>query len=55
MNDQLEKMYSSFLGNTMPELWNSNSYPSMKSLGSWVRDLELRCEFVGVKKKIKII
>lgn len=48
MNDQLEKMYSAFLANVLPELWDAAAYPSLKSLGSWVRDLELRCEFIAV-------
>lgn len=48
MNDELEKMYSAFLANILPELWDNAAYPSLKSLGSWVRDLELRCEFIAV-------
>lgn len=46
MNDELEKMYSSFLGNTLPAHWANNAYPSLKTLGSWVKDLELRCDFI---------
>ena len=52
MNDQLEKMYTAFLGNVLPELWANNAYPSLKSLGSWVKDLELRCEFIGVSSSV---
>ena len=46
MNEQLEKMYSSFLNNQVPGLWSNASYPSLKTLGSWVKDLRLRCDFI---------
>lgn len=48
MNEQLEKMYTSFLNNQVPGLWSSASYPSLKTLGSWVKDLVLRCDFIQV-------
>ncbi|CAF0752073.1 unnamed protein product [Brachionus calyciflorus] len=46
MNEQLEKMYSSFLNNQVPAMWSNAAYPSMKTLGSWVKDLKLRCDFI---------
>ena len=48
MNDELEKMYSSFMNNLLPLKWANAAYPSMKTLGSWVKDLQLRCDFIGV-------
>ena len=33
----------------VPQMWHrTNVYPSLKSLGSWVRDLELRIDFIKV-------
>lgn len=29
-------------------MWSAKSYPSLKSLGSWVHDLELRLDFISV-------
>lgn len=49
MNEQLEKMYTSFLNNQVPGMWSNSSYPSMKTLGSWVKDLVLRCDFIQVR------
>jgi dynein heavy chain len=46
MNEQLEKMYNAFLNNQVPAMWSGVAYPSMKTLGSWVKDLELRVEFI---------
>jgi dynein heavy chain len=46
MNEQLEKMYNAFLNNQVPVMWANVAYPSLKTLGSWVKDLELRCEFI---------
>ncbi len=50
MNEQLEKMYSSFMNNHVPGMWSNAAYPSMKTLGSWVKDLQLRCDFIQVIK-----
>ena len=51
MNEQLEKMYTSFMNNHVPNLWSNNAYPSLKTLGSWVKDLELRCDFIQVTQR----
>jgi dynein heavy chain len=46
MDDLLEKMYTSFINNQVPGQWTSAAYPSLKTLGSWVKDLQLRCDFI---------
>jgi dynein heavy chain len=48
MNEQLERIYVSFLNNQVPHLWSDAAYPSLKTLGSWVKDLQLRCDFIEV-------
>ena len=48
MNEQLEKMYTSFMNNQVPTMWSNVAYPSMKTLGSWIKDLQLRCDFIDV-------
>lgn len=35
----LDMMYTSFLTNRMPEVWMAVSFASLKSLGSWMKDL----------------
>nr|CAB3238690.1 dynein heavy chain 6, axonemal-like [Phallusia mammillata] len=45
MSEQMEMMYTSFLNNQVPTLWEESAYPSLKPLGSWVKDLVLRCHF----------
>ncbi|GFO48627.1 dynein heavy chain 6, axonemal [Plakobranchus ocellatus] len=47
MSEILEKVYHAFLNNQVPELWANAAYPSLKTLSSWVKDLEMRCAFVG--------
>ena len=42
MDEALEKMYTSFINNQVPVMWANAAYPSLKSLGSWVKDLKLR-------------
>ncbi|KAK4872624.1 hypothetical protein RN001_014653 [Aquatica leii] len=49
MSDQLEEVFKAFLNNQVPLMWSSKSYPSLKSLGSWVHDLELRIDFISVR------
>ncbi|XP_054276499.1 dynein axonemal heavy chain 6-like [Macrosteles quadrilineatus] len=48
MSEQLEEVYTSFLNNQVPKLWAKTAYPSLKSLGSWIRDLELRLDFISM-------
>ena len=51
MDEELEKMYTSFINNQVPGMWSNVAYPSLKTLGSWVKDLQLRCDFIDVNKK----
>ncbi|XP_021099656.1 dynein heavy chain 1, axonemal isoform X2 [Heterocephalus glaber] len=46
MSSQLELMAASLYNNTVPELWNSKAYPSLKPLASWVMDLLQRLNFL---------
>ncbi|CAK7297493.1 Dynein axonemal heavy chain 6 [Vulpes lagopus] len=48
MSEEMEKVYNSFLNNQVPSLWSSTAYPSLKPLGSWVKDLILRTAFVDI-------
>lgn len=54
MSEEMEKVYNSFLNNQVPSLWSSTAYPSLKPLGSWVKDLILRTAFVEVRKFISL-
>ncbi|KAF5272727.1 hypothetical protein FQA39_LY07754 [Lamprigera yunnana] len=46
MSEELEEVFKAFLNNQIPPMWSSKSYPSLKSLGSWLHDLELRLDFI---------
>nr|XP_036867942.1 dynein heavy chain 6, axonemal [Manis javanica] len=48
MSEEMEKVYNSFLNNQVPSLWSNAAYPSLKPLGSWVKDLILRTAFVDL-------
>uniref|UniRef100_A0A8C5NZ98 Dynein, axonemal, heavy chain 6 n=1 Tax=Jaculus jaculus TaxID=51337 RepID=A0A8C5NZ98_JACJA len=48
MSEEMEKVYNSFLNNQVPSLWSNTAYPSLKPLGSWVKDLILRTAFVDL-------
>jgi dynein heavy chain len=45
MSAVLDNVYYSLLDNQVPTLWASNAYPSLKSLFSWVKDLNARVQF----------
>lgn len=47
MGPELERMYNSFLNQKVPKNWSDQAYPSLKPLGSWVKDLILRVEFIS--------
>ena len=49
MSQQLELLFSSFLDGKVPEQWLSAAlgYPSLKPLGSWMKDIVLRIEFMS--------
>lgn len=34
--------------NQVPEMWSNAAYPSLKPLGSWVKDLVMRTTFIFV-------
>ena len=46
MSEELERVYTAFLNNAVPQLWANAAYPSLKPLGSWVKDLVLRIAFI---------
>ncbi|XP_031781103.1 dynein heavy chain 6, axonemal isoform X1 [Nasonia vitripennis] len=47
MSEELENVFRSLVNNQVPQIWhNMNVYPSLKTLGSWIRDLELRIDFI---------
>ncbi|XP_054978204.1 dynein axonemal heavy chain 6 [Sorex araneus] len=48
MSEEMEKVYHSFINNQVPSLWSNTAYPSLKPLGSWVKDLILRTAFVDL-------
>eukprot|EP01028_Stygiella_incarcerata_P006524 TRINITY_DN2668_c0_g1_i2.p1 TRINITY_DN2668_c0_g1~~TRINITY_DN2668_c0_g1_i2.p1 ORF type:complete len:4588 (-),score=1267.00 TRINITY_DN2668_c0_g1_i2:3353-17116(-) len=43
MTPELDEVFSSLFAGRVPPSW-LNTYPSMKPLGSWVRDLEMRID-----------
>ncbi|XP_064174621.1 dynein axonemal heavy chain 6 isoform X1 [Anguilla rostrata] len=46
MSEEMERIYNSFLNNQVPSHWGNSAYPSLKPLGSWVKDLSLRTSFI---------
>ena len=46
MSSDLDAMYTSFLNNQLPGIWERASFASLKSLGSWVADLVFRVKFM---------
>nr|XP_055061459.1 dynein axonemal heavy chain 6 isoform X1 [Misgurnus anguillicaudatus] len=46
MSEEMEKIYNSFLNNQVPSHWSNAAYPSLKPLGSWVKDLTMRTAFI---------
>ncbi len=46
MSADLERLYTSFINNKVPARWEKAAYPSLKPLGSWVKDLVLRLSFI---------
>jgi len=45
MSPDLDNMYTAFTNNQLPQLWTSVSFASLKTLGSWVKDLLFRVDF----------
>lgn len=46
MSSDLDAMYTSFLNNQLPKIWENVSFASLKTLGSWVTDLIYRVDFM---------
>lgn len=46
MSEDLDKMYTAFLNNQLPGLWEKASFASLKTLASWVQDLIFRVGFM---------
>jgi dynein heavy chain len=46
MSSDLDAMYTSFLNNQVPPIWEKVSFASLKTLGSWFNDLIFRVAFM---------
>ncbi|CAF4763844.1 unnamed protein product [Pieris macdunnoughi] len=46
MSEALESMSGSLALNSVPSMWSSKAYPSLKPLAAWVKDLVLRVQFM---------
>ena len=46
MSRELDMMYTSLINNQVPPNWSSVSYPSLKTLTSWIADLKERVVFM---------
>ncbi|KAL1138662.1 hypothetical protein AAG570_008724 [Ranatra chinensis] len=47
MSESLEKMSESLFTNKVPAMWAAKAYPSLKPLGAWVTDLQMRIDFIN--------
>lgn len=45
MSAELEAMFTAFQNNQVPGMWTKAAYPSLKPLGSWVKDFHRRITF----------
>lgn len=48
MSSDLDAMYTAFLINQLPSIWERVSFASLKTLGSWVSDLIFRVKFMRI-------
>merc|ERR1711943_84117 len=46
MSLELDDMYTCFMQNKVPTNWNKVSFATLKTLGSWVKDLVFRVDFM---------
>ena len=46
MSRELDMMYTSLINNQVPPNWSNVSYPSLKTLTSWIADLKERVVFM---------
>lgn len=60
MTQEIEDVGNSILNDLVPQLWKANSYPSLKHLSTWTKDMYLRIKFFqdwvekGIPSKIWI-
>ncbi|KAJ3068699.1 Dynein heavy chain 6, axonemal [Podochytrium sp. JEL0797] len=47
MSAELEKVFRSLQNNEVPDVWAKSAYTSLKPLGSWVKDLKMRVDFLN--------
>ncbi|KAI8925763.1 dynein heavy chain and region D6 of dynein motor-domain-containing protein [Entophlyctis helioformis] len=47
MSSELELVFKSLLNNEVPAAWANHAYPSLKPLGSWVKDFQRRMHMIG--------
>ncbi|RZF38666.1 hypothetical protein LSTR_LSTR003472 [Laodelphax striatellus] len=47
LSEKLEKLLNSLFTNSVPDMWASKAYPSLKPLGAWVSDLQARIDFIN--------
>lgn len=46
LSSDLDQMYTAFMQNALPAIWNLVSFSSLKTLGSWVKDVIFRVDFM---------
>ena len=47
MTGDLETMHAALLNNRVPEIWQKSGYPSLKPLGGWMLDYQLRIKMMS--------